>query len=191
MSCNDQTGTAVGNSPMVASNTGNCRRSANFNSRGCSSCADQQHKNCSLFELQQHFEEGVVAQPWMLRKLDTKEKWARKRMTYIEIKTIIERKLALQKRGFLTGGEVQDAVAEIQDENLEEDLDSEMIAQEIKRLNEKMLKWKSAPVGSMTLEKEDSRVRVVFSQLNNISTKEVRELKLQALKYIEKSLTRR
>ena len=92
-------------------------------------------------------------------------------MTYIEIKTIIERKLALQKRGFLTDEEVQDAVAEIQDERMEEDLDTEMIAQEIKRLNEKMVKYNSRPVGNMTLEKEDGRVRLVFGQMNNMSTK--------------------
>ena len=98
--------------------------------------------------------------------------------------------MALQKRGYLTDREVQEAVAEIQDERLEEELDSEMISHEIKRLNEKIVKWSSNPVGSMTLEKEDGRARLVFGQMNNMSTKEVRMLKVIALKYIEKSMTR-
>ena len=76
----------------------------------------------------------------MLSSLDSDEKWARKRMTYIEIKSVIARKLALQERDFLTDRETQETVAEMQDERLEENLDSEMIAQEIKRLNEKMEK---------------------------------------------------
>ena len=120
----------------------------------------------------------------MLSKLDSREKWARKRMTYTEIKTIIERKLAHQKRGFLTKREIQETVAEMQDERLEEDLDTEVIAHEIKRLNEKMKKYSSKPVGNMTTDKEDGRVRCVFGQLNNMSTKEVREIKVQALKHI-------
>ena len=73
-----------------------------------------------------------MAQPWMLSSLDTNVKWARKRMTYAEIKSVVERKQAHQKRGFLTDREIQETVADIQDERLEEDLDSEMIAQEIK-----------------------------------------------------------
>ena len=188
MTCMDQTGIAAGFSQKDSLNAGNYKRK--MSNRG--SISDEQRRSfLSLLELQKHLGEGEVAQPWMLSDLDASEKWARNRLTYVEIKAIIEQKLAHQKRGFLSEREIQDTVNDIQDERLEEDLDSEMIAQEIKRLNEKMLKWNSAPVGNMTLEKEDSRVRVVFSQLNNISTKEVRELKLQALKYIEKSLTLR
>jgi len=74
MSCYGQTVIAVGNSHMVNSNTGMGRGSATLSGRGRSSCVDQQRKNRSLLELQQHLEEGVVAQPWMLSKLDTKEK---------------------------------------------------------------------------------------------------------------------
>ena len=124
MSGDGQTGASVGTSPMANSNADSKRNSATPRGRGRSSCDDQQRKYRSLNELQQHLEEGVVAQPWMLSKLDTKKKWASKRMTYIEIKSIIERKLAHQKRGYLTDREVQDAVAEWQDERLEEDLDS-------------------------------------------------------------------
>ena len=171
---------------MAECDTGVSRDSEIPSSRGRNGRDDQRRKNSSLLELQQQLEEGVVAQPWILSKLDTDEQWARKRMTYIEIKSTIERKLTLQKRGYLTDREVQEAVAEIQDERLEEELDSEMTSHEIKRLNEKMLKWNSNPIGSMTLEKEDGRARLVFGQMNNMSTKEVRGLKVLALKYIEK-----
>ena len=94
-------------------------------------------------------------------------------MTYIEIKSIIERKLARQKRGYMSEREVQDAVAEWQDKRIEEELDSEMIAHEIKRLNDKMVKYNARPVGNMTLDMEEGRVRMVFGQMNDMSTKEV------------------
>ena len=49
-----------------------------------------------------------------------------------------------------------------------------------------MVNWNSEPLGNMTLDKDDGRVQFVFGQMNNISTKELREVKLQALKCIEK-----
>ena len=106
MSRDGQTGASAGTSPMATSDAEPKRNSAAPRGRGRSSCDDQQRKYRSLNELQQHLEEGVVAQPWMLSKLDTKEKWARKRMTYVEIKSIIERKLAHQKRGYLSEREL-------------------------------------------------------------------------------------
>ena len=99
MTRSNQTGTAAGFSHKVSKNADNYK-STMSNSR--SSSDEQRRKFLSLLELQQHLGEGGVAQPWMLSKLDTSEKWARKRMTYVEIKAVIERKLAHQKRGFLT-----------------------------------------------------------------------------------------
>ena len=128
-----QSAAAVGSKHEANSNTDKSRRSVISGSKSRSSCDDQRRKYLSLLELQQHLGEGEVAQPWMLSKLDTSEKWARNRMTYVEIKAVIEHKLAHQKRGFLTDREIQETVADIQDERLEEDLDSEMIAQEIKK----------------------------------------------------------
>ena len=98
MSCERQAATAAGISYMANENADMGRNSATSSSRGRSGCADQQRKYRSLNELQQHLEEGEVAQPWMLSKLDTTEKWAKNKRTYLEIKLIIERRLDLQKR---------------------------------------------------------------------------------------------
>ena len=98
MSRGDQATIAADNSYMVNNNAGGGRNSATLSSRGRSGCADQQRKYRSLNELQQHLGEGEVVQPWMLSELDTKEKWAAKRMTYVEIKSIIEKKTRPSKK---------------------------------------------------------------------------------------------
>jgi len=59
--------------------------------------ADQRRKYRSLLGLSQHLEEGVVAQSWMLSELDRGGGDEPRRMTYLDVKEVIERKLALQK----------------------------------------------------------------------------------------------
>ena len=76
--------------------------SARFSCEARSSRADQRRKNHSLHDLSQQLEDGVVAQSWMLSKLDRGQLGEKGRLAYLDVKKIIERKLALQKRGLLT-----------------------------------------------------------------------------------------
>ena len=74
-----QTGAAAGSSQRVSRNAEINRNTTSPSGRGRGSCMNQQHKFGSLNELHQHLEEGVVAQPWMLSKMDTKEKWEKRK----------------------------------------------------------------------------------------------------------------
>ena len=97
---------------------------AHFYCEGCRSRSDQRRKNLSLLELSQHLEEGVMAQPWMLSELDSGDSGGRGRLTYLDVKGIIERKLAHQKRGLLTMTEVAEAVDDFKNIRSEADLDA-------------------------------------------------------------------
>ena len=162
----------------------NSESSARFSYESRSSRGDQRRKHRSLHELSKQLEEGVVAQPWMLSELDY---GAQGRLSYLDIKEIIERKLAKQKKGLLSQREIGEAVQEFRDARSELDLDAAVIEREIARMNASLLRCKNEPVGSMSVEKEKGRVRVLFAQLNNMSTKAVRDIKVKGLKYLEKT----
>ena len=91
----------------------------------------QRRKCHSLSELSQHLEEGVVAKEWMLSALDENSNGTKGKMTYFDMKRIIERKLAYQKKGFLSEHEIQESVKEFQDLRSEEELDSTMVRNEV------------------------------------------------------------
>ena len=109
-------------------------------------------------------------------------------MPYLEIKSIIERRLAHQKRGILTTEEVTEAANEWRDYREERELDQGIIESEVRRFNEKMRHYDNNPVGSMTDNKECGKIRVFFGQLNNMSTKPIRDVKVKGIKWIEKNM---
>lgn len=83
-------------------------------------------------------------------------------MSYIEIKTIIERKLAQQKRGYLTESEIKETVAELQDGEADHSFHENTLVEKIKRLNKKIVHHNINPVGNMTTDKENGRIRIFF-----------------------------
>ena len=145
----------------------NSESSARFSYESRSSRGDQRRKHRSLHELSKQLEEGVVAQPWMLSELDY---GAQVRLSQLDIKEIIERKLAKQKKGLLSQREIGEAVQEFREARSELDLAAAVVEREIARMNASLLRCKNEPVGSMSVEKEKGRVRVLFAQLNNMST---------------------
>ena len=110
------------------------------------------HKCRSLGDLSLQLEEGVVAKEWMLSVLDNYSSSNKGRMTYLDMKFVIERRLAYQKNGFLTEAEIESSVKEFQDLRSEEDLDTEVVKEEIERFNRKMKQYDNDPVGNMSLE---------------------------------------
>ena len=82
------------------------KSSARFASKVRSSRANQRHKNCSLYEPSQKLEEGVVAHSWMLSCLDGGCKGKKGCLACLDVKRIIERKPAHQKRGLLSNTEI-------------------------------------------------------------------------------------
>ena len=93
-----QTDASAGISQMA---NNNAEPSGNSVRDGCSTYSrrvDQRCKSNSLNVLSQQLEEDVVAKEWMLSCLDDTS--GRKgRMTYLDMKSIIEKRLAHQKRG--------------------------------------------------------------------------------------------
>ena len=88
--------------------------STHFGSEVRGSRGDQRRKYRSLHDLSQQLEEGVIAQSWMLSPLDKRGSTSNNsRLAYLDVKKLIERKLAHQKRGLLSENEVRDAVAEL------------------------------------------------------------------------------
>ena len=116
--------------------------------------ADQRRKNRSLLELSQHLEEGVVPQHWMLSELDRGDGNGPKRLAYHDVKNILERKLAHNKRGLLTMSEMAQAVNDFKNIRSEEDFDAAVVEREIRRMNARLLRCNNSSVGSMSVKKE-------------------------------------
>ena len=81
--------------------------------------------------------------------------------------------------------EVSEAVNNFKNIKSEEDFDTAVVEREIKRMNARLLRCNNSSVGSMSVKKEKARVRAFFGQLNNMSSKSVREVKCKSLRYIE------
>ena len=120
----------------------------------------------------------------MLSELDQGHENNPKGLAYLDVKAIIERKLAHNKRGLLTMSEVAEAVCDFKNIRSEEDLDAAVVEREIRRMNARLLRYDNEAVGSMSVKKENGQVRAFFSQLNNMSTKSVRDVKCKSLRHI-------
>ena len=185
MSPHESTSTTAGASQRTNDNAGN-RGNTVCDSNVTYSRRTLRQKRHSLCDLSQQLEEGVVAKEWMLSILDEKSNNKKSRMTYLDMKKIIERRLAYQKKGFLSEQEVQDSVKEFQDLRNEEELDAAIVKEEVERFNRKMMQYNNDPVGNMSSSKEEGRLRFLFCQTNNMSSKLVRQVKIQGLKYLER-----
>ena len=134
---------------------------ARFSSEAMGSRFEQRRRSRSLLELSEHLEGGVVPQSWMLSRLDDRAPGkGDSGLTYLDVKAILERKLAHSKRGLLNQVELKEAVTEFRDMREERDLDAAVVEGEIRRLNASMLRCVVEPVGSMSVEKQKGRIRV-------------------------------
>ena len=96
----------------------------------------------------------------------------------------MERRLAQQKHGILTENEINYIVKDWEDQRAEEELDKTAIKREVGRLERKFKRYNVAELGSMPSEKEEGRCRMLYCQLNNASTKEVREVKMNVVTHL-------
>ena len=67
---------------------------------------------------------------------------------------------------------------------MEEELDKTAIKRKFRRLERKFKRYNVAELGSIPSEKEEGRCRMLYCQLNNASTKEVREVKMSAVTHL-------
>ena len=77
------------------------------------------------------------------------------------------------------------SVKEYKDLRSKDDLDEIIVEEELRRFNRRMLDYDNSQVGNMSDDKETGRVRMLFGQVNNMSSKPVRAVKVKGLKYLE------
>ena len=65
-------------------------------------------------------------------------------------------------------------------------MDKAAIKREVKRQEEKLERYNISEPGNMPTEKHEDRCRMRYCQLNNASTKEVREVKMSAVILLNK-----
>ena len=93
------------------------------------------------------------------------------RLSYEDIKQIMERRLAQQKCGILTENKMNHIVNNWVDQRAEEDLDKAAINREVRRLENKFKRYNISELGSTSIEKQEGRCRMLYCQLNNASMK--------------------
>ena len=103
------------------------------------------------------------------------------RLSYEGIRKIMERRLTLQKRELLTEREIGHIVQDWEDGIREEEINKRIIAREAKRIEKKFKKYNVPMLGNMPREKDEGRCMFLYCQLNNASTKVVRDIKMDSV----------
>ena len=127
-----------------------------------------------------------VFHSWMHSKLDSRGHGKLNKVAYVRVKDMIERKLAHQKRGMPNECEYREMAKELEEDRNEKALDSVTIENEIRRFAERIEKYNTEPVGSMTETRQDGTFRIMFCQLNGAATKAIRDQKIRGMNYLAK-----
>jgi hypothetical protein len=98
----------------------------------------------------------------------------------MDIRKLMDRCLAQQKKGLLMDAEMQRLVTEWQDVRGEAELNQETINREVKTMKEKLNKYNVATLGKVPTQRKDGTFRILVCQIGGCSGKEVRELKIAA-----------
>jgi hypothetical protein len=98
----------------------------------------------------------------------------------MDIRKLMDRHLAQQKKGLLMDAEIQKLVTEWQDVRGKAELDQETIDREVKTMEEKLNKYNMATLGKVPTQRKDGTFRILVCQMVVCSGKEVRELKIAA-----------
>ena len=99
-------------------------------------------------------------------------------MPYEEMREHMSRKLENGKRRTLTEVEVKAVVDQWIDNRSEEELDQQVVKKEIQNLERKLARYNVPPVGYVNDDKGEGICRILYSQLNNTSTRVMRDIKM-------------
>ena len=102
-------------------------------------------------------------------------------MSYEDIRGLMDKRLAMQKKGLLTDREIKKIVDKWRDDREEDELGQKIIEQEVTRLEKKFQQYNVPWVGHMPESREDGNCRIMHCQLNSCSGKEIRELKVERI----------
>ena len=106
---------------------------------------------------------------------------------YKDIKKIMDRKTAQQKRGMLTKHKTSHIVQDWKDQEGEEELDKAATRWEVKRPEKRFKKYNVSELGNMSEDKENGRCRILYYQLRNDATKEARDETMSAVQLLNKT----
>jgi hypothetical protein len=97
----------------------------------------------------------------------------------MDIKTMLDRRQALNKKGTLADREIKSLVKEWHDNRPEEELNALTVAMEMKAMEKKLEKYNVEQLGELSIEREDGTMRVLVNQMGGCASMETREIKLQ------------
>jgi hypothetical protein len=86
----------------------------------------------------------------------------------------------LNKKGTLTDREIKSLVRDWHNRRTEEELNHVTIEMEMKAMEKKLAKYNVARLGDIPLERDDSTMRVLVSQMGGCASRETREIKIAA-----------
>ena len=98
----------------------------------------------------------------------------------MDIKQILDRKAAENKRGTLTTGEIKLLVQEIHDSREESKLEPEMREREMAAMQKKIERYNVAQLGDLPQEQEDGTMRILVCQMGGCASLETREITIEA-----------
>ena len=99
----------------------------------------------------------------------------------MDIKNMLDRRQALNKKGVLTDGEIKSLVKEWHDNRAEEELNALTVAMvETKAMERKIMKYNVEQLRELPIEREDGTMRVLVSQMGGCASMETREIKIAA-----------
>ena len=108
------------------------------------------------------------------------------RMSYDDIRSLMEKKRTMKKKGRLMDQEIKKIVDKWKDEREEEELDPYVVEKEVERLEKKFKQYNIPWIGHMPESREHEHCRIVCCQLNSCSGKEIRELKVDGIMKLRK-----
>jgi hypothetical protein len=104
----------------------------------------------------------------------------RAKLNYMDIKTMLDRRQALNRKETLTDREIKSLVKEWHDNRPEEELNALTVAMEMKAMEKKLEKCNVEQLGKLPIEREDGTMRVLVNQMGGCASMETREIKIAA-----------
>ncbi len=99
-------------------------------------------------------------------------------MNYLDIKQILDRKAALNKKGTLLDQEIKSHVKEWHDTRTEAKLNEVTVRMEMKALKSKVRKYSVPQLGEILEERDDDNMRILVRQMGGCTSKEIKEIKI-------------
>jgi hypothetical protein len=94
------------------------------------------------------------------------------KLNYMDIKKMLDRRQALNKKGTLTDGEIKSLVKDWHDRRSEEELNHVSVEMEMKAMKKKLIKYNVEQLGNIPLEREYGTMRVLVSQMGDCASME-------------------